>query len=582
MRLLELKANKQSFHTLTFNRKGISIIRAKQKSTGKKNTYNSVGKSLAISLIHFCLGSSKNREFKNKLPDWEFSLDFEIKGVKYTAVRSTNQQDIIRLEDKEYKLNEYNQYLGQKLFHNIPGNIKYLSFRSLISRFIRPKKSSYVSYDTFIGEEEKGSGYQKLLSNSYLLGLDIERVDEKYRLKCEFDDIKDKKKNIESDQIMKDFFRQEDGDKDIEIEIEFLDDRSRKLKKNVDSFKVAEDYDQIRKDADEISARLRTYKNKATVLRNQARSIEKSLKTKPDISSRKIVNLYREAEYDINELVVKKLEEVENFNKKLLDNRTTRLLQEKKKIEAELEDVNRIISTLGKQEDEKLQLLKATGSLEEYAKLNKQLSDVNVRLSKLKEYKELLNEYENKLEEIKKKLIDENIGTNKYLKENEQVRKKNIQIFKSFAEQFYENKKAGIEIKNNTGENQLRFDIKAAIDSDTGDGVGYVKIFCFDWTLLASRHNHEVKFIFHDSRLLSEIDPRQVAILFQAAYEHSMNNDFQYIISANQKDLDTIKNKIVIEEYEKIIDKSIILDLTDESDESKLLGIQVDLDYEKG
>ncbi|UCH95529.1 MAG: DUF2326 domain-containing protein [Candidatus Aminicenantes bacterium] len=246
-----------------------------------------------------------------------------------------------------------------------------------------------------------------------------------------------------------------------------------------------------------------------------------------------------------------------------------------------MEDVDRIISSLGKQEDEKLHLLKATGSLEEYAKLNEELSNYKVKLGKIKEYKELLAEYGNKIEEIKKEFINENIETNKYLKESEPVRKRNIQIFKSFAEQFYENKKAGIEIRNNTSENQLRYDIRASIDSDTGDGIGYVKLFCFDWTLLKAQHNHEVKFIFYDSRLLSEIYPRQVATLFQVAYQNAEENNFQYFISANQKDLDSIKDKISPGEYERIIERNVILDLTDESDESKLLGIQVDLDYEK-
>jgi uncharacterized protein YydD (DUF2326 family) len=581
MRLLELRANKKSFHTVTFNWKGISIIRARQKSKNIRKTYNSVGKSLLIALIHFCLGSNKNKEFENKLPEWEFSLDFEIDGVTYTAVRNTSNQEIIQLDNKEYKPKEYNQYLGQKLFHNRDENIKYLSFRSLISRFIRPKRSSYVSYDTFIIEEQKVGGYPNLLNNSYLLGLDIEKVDKKYRLKDQFDDIKTKKSNIENDPIMKGFFKIDGDIKDIEIEIEFLEDRVRKLEKNISEFKVSEDYDQIRKEADEISSSLKAYKNKATALKNATRNIEKSLKIQPDISTRKITALYQEAEYGIRESIVKKLEEVENFNKKLLDNRKSRLIEEKKKIEAQLEDVDRIISRLGKQEDEKLYLLKATGSLEEYAKLNEELSNYKVKLGKIKEYKELLAEYENKIEEIKKEFIDENIETNKYLKDSEPVRKRNIQIFKSFAEQFYENKKAGIEIRNNTSENRLRYDIRASIDSDTGDGVGYVKLFCFDWTLLKAQHNHEVKFIFHDSRLLSEIDPRQVATLFQVAYKNAEENNFQYFISANQKDLDSIKDKISPGEYEKIIERNVILDLTDESDESKLLGIQVDLDYEK-
>jgi uncharacterized protein YydD (DUF2326 family) len=41
----------------------------------KKNTYNSVGKSLTIALVHFCLGSNRNIEFETKLKSWCFFIE---------------------------------------------------------------------------------------------------------------------------------------------------------------------------------------------------------------------------------------------------------------------------------------------------------------------------------------------------------------------------------------------------------------------------------------------------------------------------------------------------------------------------
>lgn len=84
-------------------------------------------------------------------------------------------------------------------------------------------------------------------------------------------------------------------------------------------------------------------------------------------------------------------------------------------------------------------------------------------------------------------------------------------------EEFYEHKRAGIEAKSNENINKNRFEIKAKIDDDKGDGVNDVRIFCFDCTLLLAKHNHQMKFIFHDRRLLSEIDSRQQATLFNVA-----------------------------------------------------------------
>jgi uncharacterized protein YydD (DUF2326 family) len=219
--------------------------------------------------------------------------------------------------------------------------------------------------------------------------------------------------------------------------------------------------------------------------------------------------------------------------------------------------------------------------LEEFSKLNEQYSQLQIRYNKLTDYKELLNTYNSKIDEIKEGFVKENSDANKYLKENEILKKRNIEVFNSFAEQFYENKTSGIIIENNEGENQKRFNIEATIDSDSGDGVNSAKIFCFDWTLLKNQNNHIVKFILHDSRLISEMDPRQIAIMFHVAHFNTTEYYFQYIISANQKELDSLKDVLSEEEYNLYIEKNIFENLTDDSDEGKLLGITIDLNYDK-
>ena len=580
MRLLELRANKDTFKTVRFNPKGVSIIVGKRHnedySINKKNTYNSVGKSLTIALIHYCLGSNKNPEFEAKLNDWSFSLDFEIGENKYTVQRFCNNQQVVFLNGEELKLDTYKSKLEEKVF-NIPTPVKYISFRGLISRFIRPRKSSYTSYSNFIDDEPE---YSRLLNNSFLLGLDTSLLTNKYNLKEDLDSIDTLKKNVEKDPIMKSFFESEE-DEDFEIDIVDLKEKIKKLSKSIKDFTIAEDYYEIVKEADSIKYKLKTYENRAGNIKIAVQNIENSLNIQPDLPKKKIIDLYKEAEAILPEAIVKRLEDVEAFNKKILNNRSTRLLREKKELDGQLKEFEITISKLGKQKDEKLAYLDTRGALDEFTKLNEQLNKYKIQLDNIEKYRKLLSEYKNKQEELKKGFIDQNIITNNYLKNNSELIEKNILIFKSFAEQFYENKRAGIEIKNNEGVNKQRFEVRAKIDDDKGDGVNDVKIFCFDWTLLKAKHNHNVKFIFHDSRLLSEIDSRQVATLFQVAYTNSTNDDCQYIISSNQNVLNQVRNEMPEEEFQKVIIDSIILELTDESDESRLLGMKIDLDYDK-
>jgi len=505
MKLISLTSNKDSFNPVIFNENGLSIIAAVKKTNEKRKTYNSVGKSLTISLIHFCLGSSSSEEFKEKLPEWEFYLDFKIDNIKYTAKRSTDNQDIIFLNNTEYTIDKFKSYLATIVF-DIPENSKFISFRGLISRFIRPSKFSYSHYNKYILNEDRSIA--EATNNTFLLGLDTRKILKKTDLKNSLDDVLKKKKNIEKDDVLKGFFKGDDESGNVEIEMVELETEIERLGGNLEKYNVAEDYYAIQKEADEISSQLKSYKNRASKLKIAISNVDKSLNIKPDISKAKLIKLYKEATIQLSDMVLKKINEVQQFNEKLLSNRSQKLLQDKERFKSELEKTNMIISRFGKRENEKLQYLNAHGALDEYTKLNKQLSDKEKRLDKLQNYKMLLEEYQEKIDQIEKDFIDENIETRKYLTRSKKIIDNNIKLFKSFVNKFYENKSSGIAISLNDGVNKIRYDIKAKIADDSGDSVNEIKIFCYDWTILKGQHNHKVKFLFHDSRITDGLDTR--------------------------------------------------------------------------
>jgi uncharacterized protein YydD (DUF2326 family) len=577
MKLIRLRANKDSFHTIPFNDKGISLIVAKKRTENDRNTYNSVGKSLSIALVHFCLASNKIPAFEEQLLGWEFYLDFEINGTLYTSKRSTGKQDVIYLNEAEMSLADFRTKLAEKVFC-IASPILNLTFRTLISRFIRPKRSSYDLYSDFIKEEKP---YPKLLNNSYLLGLDITKVIRKNELKEEFDSIKDLGNKIQKDSFMRSFFMKDDASENVEIKIVELERKINNLQTNINNFVIAEDYSTIKEEADRISNALRHLRNKAAKIRTAIDSLERSLKVKPDITHQQIAHFYSEAQIQLSDMVLKKIEEVEAFNAKILDNRTINLLKEKQSFESQLSEIEGQLRSLGRQEDEKLQYLNSHGALDDYTQLTNLLAENKLNLLKLQQYKELVKEYKTRQEEVKKEFANENIATVKYLSDIEPLVKKNISMFQSFSEQLYEGKSSGITINNNEGINTIRFDIKAKIEDDTGDGVNEARTFCFDWTLLKGQYNHNVKYIFHDSRLISENDPRQVAKMLKIAHDECEKNNFQYILSINQSTLDLLQKELSEQEYKQLIVDSEVLELNDISDENKLLGIQLDLNYTK-
>lgn len=86
--------------------------------------------------------------------------------------------------------------------------------------------------------------------------------------------------------------------------------------------------------------------------------------------------------------------------------------------------------------------------------------------------------------------------------------------------------------------------------------------------------------IMHDIRLFANMDSRQRETLFCLVQDVCTDNEYQYICSINEDALLSINDLMSISDYSKIITDNIILKLNDDTPESKLLGIQVDIDLE--
>lgn len=566
----------QSFHSIKF-KDGLNLIIGKQANPDDKSldkTYNGVGKSLLIYILHFCLGSNKISPFEEKIPGWEFALEFSIDGKSYTSVRNTSKQNKIFLNGEKLTLPKFRSIMLEKVF-GVTEKINNLTFNTLFPRFIRRDRESYVTYDTFIRNEQH---YSRLLNNSFLLGLDTELIIEKQRLRSLFRQTEDLKKNIEEDPIIKEHFN---NSEDTEIEILDLEDSIEKLKSEISEFKISANYNDIEKEADEKHFLLKELENKRALTNNSIKQINKSLDIKPDLSEKRVINLYNQAKVEVPEMVVKKMDEAINFQKNLLKNRNKRLANEKIKNKDKLKEIETSIETVGKELDKILGYLNTHGALEDYNALNKKLNDMQIKLERLNEYQEILRTYKKKLKDVRSDFNTQNNETDSYLETIEDLLEEIMTTFRDLSKTFYEKKPGGIKVVNNDGDNTIRFNIIAKIQDDSSDGVNEVKLFCFDMTLLLLKQNHKFEFLFHDSRLFGNMDPRQRYNLLKVAYEKANSENLQYIATINEDIIFSFKDLMTKEEYKKIIKESTRLVLTDESDESKLLGIQVDMDYDK-
>lgn len=571
MRLIKLSANHSSFRTVNFNETGLTLIIGSKSKSGE--TYNGVGKSLLIELIHFCLGANKNDAFEAAIPQWEFTLEFSIGERKYKVSRNTSKQSVMYLDDEEVKPQEFNKRIEPLVF-SIPSDVKKLSFRSLLPKFLRQGAKQYN--DPL--ETGEHSDYEKLIRNAFLLGLDVHLIAKKNELRSEQSRIRTLRENFKKDTLLKDFYS---GGKDTAIYLGYLDEQIRKLENDKAKFIVAENYYELQLQADELAKKIADTKNKLFLIKNAIRNIDNSMKEQPDITLSKIRSLYRELTGVFRSDALKQLEEVQAFHNQLLRNRLARLSREKLSL---LEQSNRLEYEVRYEQvelDRQLRILGESRALDQYTAVVNQIATLSNEAERLRDYQNIERQYSDKEAGLKADLSNEVIKTNAYLDETQELREKNTGLFKQFVAKFYPKKIAGISISNNDGENLLRFNIDIHIEHDSSDGINEVRIFCYDMMVLTLRQNHKMGFIFHDSRLYANMDVRQRATLFRLAHEVTSSLGLQYIATLNPDFISGMENEFTPEELQTIIYDNVTLTLEDNSAEGKLLGIQVDMHYEQ-
>ncbi len=571
MRLTRLSANQASFKTVEFNRTGLTLIVGAKSQGG--GTYNGVGKSLIIEILHFCLGSRKNPEFELKIPRWEFTLEFELHDGMHTVSRNTSQQAVVYLDHQEKRLSDFNAWMEVHLF-SLPQDVPGLSYRALLPKFMRRGQKQYND------PRDTGdfSEFDMLIRNAFLLGIDVHLVATKAQIRDEIKKLQTLRGNFKKDPLLRDFYM---GGKDADIQLSFLERRIKELEKDKDAFVVAENYYEMQRNADELAAEIDNDKNAAFLLRNSVENIDKSIREQPDLPLERLQQLYGELTSAFKPESLKRLEDVSDFHKRLLENRVSRLSREKMRLTDQFKEVERGLRLKQAEIDRQLKALGEARALDQYTALVNEIAKLTGQAQKLKDYKTIDLEYSNQEANLEGQLSDEVIKTNTFLEETRQIRDKHFNIFKDFVARFYPASPAGISLHNNEKkDNKKRFDFAVHVENDSSDGINEVRIFCYDMTLLCLKQGHKIDFIFHDSRLYANMDVRQRAMLFRIAHEVAEQRGFQYIATLNPDFISGMESEFEKTEFEQIVTKNIVLELKDDSPASKLLGVQVDMHYE--
>ena len=564
MKLIELGCDQRSFHSISFNSEGLTLIVGDGASEKKKEgSSNGVGKTLALGLVHHCLGANSDPLLKQAVPDWMFRLTFSSHQKEHTIERSGDGKRIY-LDGKSVSHKGLRSWLDKAGAFRLEPTIPATTFRALVKRFGRYLREDCIDPLRMAREPD----FDARLRSLYLLGLDCSLVLSKKLHKVELDSVKQTLRTWQHDNILQNLFR---AGAQPKVRAEWLDREISRIKGDLERFQVAEDYRAIELEAGELTGQLRNYEKQYALIAFQLESIEKALTFHPDISREDLLGLYAGLQQIFRPEALTHFEAVEDFHHSLAAKRKARLEADRVQLLGQRTQVEAVRKDIATKRDQKLQALQGKRALDEYAVLARKLAELQEERGRIEEYLTLSVKLQNRAQTIREERVDEDRVASSYIVSN--PLEEADRYFSELANTMYLRAPAGLVLENNTRDNQLRYDLAIQIEGDNSDGINAARILCFDWLLLMKGANHTMNFLWHDNRLFADIDPRARAAWFSHAINALPGTGKQYIATLNTENFDAMKEFLSGEEA-ATISKAVKLTLRGDAPVNKLLGIQ--------
>ena len=564
-----------SFKTLSFG-PGLNLLLA-QKSQGatSKQTRNRAGKTSLIEIIHFLLGSdaeSKDLPRTKALTDYTFGMDFDLAGSRLNVERCGSNQSKLIIKGAGYPHDnikitnsEWKNLLGEKMF----GLESYTdekgrrpTFRSIFSYFARRQLSGAFS------TPEKNSTMQQIgnvqLSLMYLLGIDWIIASDWQQVREQEKNLKELKKAAGLGALGKIIGKAAD----LRTQLTLAESRLKKLKDQVNQFRVLPEYHSLEIEASQLTRDLNCLANSNTLDIASINDIETALASEEPPSLADLESVYQEVGIILPGIVRKRYNDVCSFHESVIRNRKDYLSGELEAAKIRIEFRNQSKVSLDSRRAEVMEILQSHGALDHFSKLQGELGRMEAEVETLRERYEAAEKLEgtkNELE-IERNRLQLRLRRD-FFEQNERLNEA-IVAFEEISQQLYESQ--GSMVIDDTP-NGPSFDFQ--MQGDRSKGIKNMQIFCFDMMLmrLCTERGIGPGFLIHDSHLFDGVDGRQVISALKVGSEIAEKVGFQYIVTMNEDD--AFKEK---EEGFDLNDYVLPIRLTDATEEGGLFGIRFD------
>ncbi len=558
----KITANHDSFRPIRFG-PGLNVILADRKEdSSRKDTRNGLGKSTLIEIIHFCLGARVQKGRGLAIPalaDWAFTMEVSLGPDRVAVTRRISRHNITTvaglsdrwpdvpqaglLGERSFKTDQWRALLGRALFSLPTADApKYNpSFRSLISYFVRRRHDAFG--DPFIYHSRQ-STWDKQLHVALLLGLEWRHAADWQQIKDRATDLAKLRKLV--DQGIVPGLAGSIGELEAErvALTQDIDDSSMAL----ETFKVHPQYDSIESEANQLTEALHQEMNARVSASRRLRLYRRAVESEEPPSGVAVEPMYEEMGVVFSEAIRRSLAEAKQFYGRVVRDRRRFLQDEITRLERRIAEIQAEIAELTEQRAGVLRVLEEHGALAELTSLRER------HATKLEELAGITRQIERRREI---EADDRRIARDKAELADRAARDYDerrgswdaaVRLFNRNSQALYA---APGHLVIDATDSGFKFDID--IRKSRSDGIGKMKIFCFDLAVLEACAGRDmgIGFLIHDSEMYDGVDSRQRAAALQRAHQVTERTGTQYICALNSDMVpnDDFRDGFTLDEY---------------------------------
>lgn len=559
----------KDFEPVVFD-KGINLIIGDKSSDqfdeDQQEKMNSVGKSLFIEFVNYCLLKDYSKSRVSRVPDDVLDpqayacLELEYENLttinKIVIKRNVGgieplqiitDGSLIEFAENEVGIDNAKEYLSHFFFNT---NVeKKPSLRQLVSILIRNEKSGF---DDILIPEAEANAYSKetiIAPHAYLFGFDLEQI----KLLAKFKDEIDKaQKNVTAAKKR----IKESGMKwqDVRSYIHQLEDEVKKLGYSIETLKPAEGASQLMDKIGELNKELDSLVAEKSSREVLARKIKGLSQTSEPLDTKELRRVYEKYKQGLGELVGKTLDQtlefrrqIDEFQNELMTSKLTSLNEEIAELTGEIEHIDQQLADAYEKIGYGKTVADFRVTLSQQQEKNRELDrlthDYKIIEANELEKKGLKSRKQQVVDTIEARLFELREQVSKFEKDLMEVHKI---VFGNVSCHFK------IDVDEKAKRQVLVFDY--SVDLDGGASSDRMKTWMYDVLLMLNKYTSQrhPKFLIHDN-VFAAVGRNDMVRSLNHLYDLEKKDvGFQYIVAINRDEFDAHEHEFDFKTKDKI------------------------------